>query len=54
MPYLLYATGKKEEALIWQDKAIQDKKKRGYDAKSLEKELSDMKKGKAKLSGEIK
>jgi len=43
---LLYATGKKEDALIWQDKAIQDKKKRGYDAKILEKELSGMKKGK--------
>ncbi|HMK24904.1 MAG TPA: DUF255 domain-containing protein [Chitinophagaceae bacterium] len=45
---LLYATGKKEDALVWQDKAIQDKKKRGYDTKNLERELSDMKKGKIK------
>lgn len=40
---LLYKAGKKEEALLWKKKAIENKKKMGYDTKSLEKELSEMK-----------
>jgi len=43
---LLYKAGKKEEAMIWQNKAIENKKKMGYDTKKLEKELDDMKKNK--------
>ncbi|MBC7872809.1 MAG: thioredoxin family protein [Ferruginibacter sp.] len=43
---LLYKAGKKEEALAWQSKAIELKKKRGFDTKNLEKELSGMKAGK--------
>ncbi len=41
---LLYKNDKKQEAIIWQQKAIELKKKRGFDTKSLEKELEDMKK----------
>ena len=37
-----------EEAIEWQNKAIELKKKQGFDPKGLEKELSDMKKGKTK------
>ncbi len=42
---LLYKNGMKQEAIIWQQKAIELKKKRGFDTKSLEKELEDLKKG---------
>ena len=45
---LLYKAGKEEEAIEWQNKAIELKKKQGFDPKGLEKELSDMKKGKTK------
>lgn len=40
---LLYKTNNKPEAISWQEKAIALKKKMGYDTKSLEKELSEMK-----------
>lgn len=40
---LLYKSGRKEEALIWQGKAISLKKKQGFDTIGLEKELADMK-----------
>jgi tetratricopeptide (TPR) repeat protein len=40
---LLYKTGNKKEAVNWQEKAILFKKKRGFDTKSLEQELNDMK-----------
>jgi tetratricopeptide (TPR) repeat protein len=40
---LLYKSGRKEEAIIWQNKAISLKKKMGFDATSLEKELAEMK-----------
>ena len=40
---LLYKTNNKQEAISWQEKAIALKKKMGYDTKSLEKELSEMK-----------
>ena len=43
---LLFKTGKKEEAVEWQNKAIAMKKKLGFDTKSLEKELLDMQNGK--------
>ena len=45
---LLYKVGKAEEAIEWQKKAIELKKKQGFDTKNFEKELSDMKKGKLK------
>jgi hypothetical protein len=41
---LLYKSGRKEEAITWQNKAIVFKKKMGYNTASLEKELADMKK----------
>lgn len=40
---LLYKAGKKEEAILWKKEAIEKKKKMGYDTKTLEKELSEMK-----------
>ena len=40
---LLYKTNNKPEAISWQEKAIALKRKMGYDTKSLEKELSEMK-----------
>lgn len=40
---LLHKTGRKEEAVRWQEKAIAQKKKQGYNTKSLEKELEEMK-----------
>jgi hypothetical protein len=40
---LLYKTNNKPEAISWQEKAITLKKKQGFDTKSLEKELSEMK-----------
>lgn len=40
---LLYKTNNKPEAIRWQEKAIALKKKMGYDTKTLEKELSEMK-----------
>jgi tetratricopeptide (TPR) repeat protein len=43
--HLLYKTGKVEEAIVWENKAISLKKKQGFDAKSFEKELLDMKNG---------
>jgi Thioredoxin-like len=44
--HLLYKTGKKQEAIEWESRAIALKKKRGFDTKNLDKELSDMKTGK--------
>lgn len=41
---LLYKAGKKEDAVTWQNKAIDAKKKAGYDTKKLDKELAEMKK----------
>lgn len=40
---LLSKTGRKEEAIQWQEKAIALKKKQGMDTKSLEKEWEEMK-----------
>lgn len=40
---LLYKTNNKPEAIRWQEKAIALKKKMGYDTKTFEKELSEMK-----------
>lgn len=39
---LLYKAGKKEDAILWKKKAIEQKKKMGFDTRSLEKELSEM------------
>lgn len=41
--HLLYKSGRKKEAIEWQNKAISLKKKRGFDAKDFEKRLSAMK-----------
>ena len=47
--HLLYKLGRKDEAIIWQLKAIDLKKKRGYNTESLEKELNEMKNGTLKM-----
>jgi tetratricopeptide (TPR) repeat protein len=41
--HLLYKSGRKKEAVEWQNKAIALKKKRGFDAKDFEQRLSAMK-----------
>lgn len=48
--HLLYKTGKKQEAIEWQIKAITLYKKQGFDSKNLEKVLAEMKSGKPALS----
>jgi len=48
--HLLYKTGKKQEAIEWQTKAVNLYKKQGFDAKNLEKVLAEMKAGKEILS----
>ena len=46
---LLYKTGRKEEAIIWQNKAIDLKKKQGFDTKTLSTELAEMNNGTLKF-----